>query len=252
MFWRYIDAGSPLFEKDSIYHDTIFRFYEKIDRLIGEILHNLAQDTTLIVVSDHGFNAFHKAVNLNRWLLENNYLFLKEGVAESKELFESVDWSKTKAYALGFGGIYLNRIGREYYGIVKDSELVDLKQKIIMGLEQLQDPETQEFAVNKVYDQKDIFEGPYTNLAPDLFVGFNRGFRASWQTALGGVPGVLIEKNKRKWSGDHLMDPAFVPGVIFMNKDLGLRNPAITDIAPAICKYFDLSESFKESQGDSF
>ncbi len=244
MFWRYLDPQHPLYEKSSLYQDTVFRYYEKLDRIIGDVLRSIGKEATLIVLSDHGFNSFRRAVHLNRWLLENGYLFLKEGINESKEFFEDVDWSKTKAYALGFGGIYLNRAGREYYGIVNESEAQDLKQEIIKGLKEFRDPKTGQMIVNKVYDGKEVFQGPYVkNDAPDLFVGFNAGFRASWQTALGGVPNLLIEDNKRKWSGEHLIDPALVPGVVFINKKKKLRDPSIVDIAPSILDLFHISKS---------
>lgn len=250
MFWRYIDTQHPLYEKDSLYKDTIFKYYEKIDQIIGEVLKNLDKDTTLIVLSDHGFNSFRRAVHLNHWLLENGYLFLKQGIKESKEFFEDVDWSKTKAYALGFGGVYLNRIGREYYGIVGESEAKELKQAIKDKLEQLCDPQTNEPVVKNVYMQEDIFQGPYANDAPDLFVGFNAGYRASWQTALGVVPNVLIEDNKKKWSGEHLVDYLLVPGVVFINKKSDFKNSAMIDIAPTLLGIFNI-EKPREMHGNT-
>ncbi|MCM8774400.1 MAG: alkaline phosphatase family protein [Candidatus Omnitrophica bacterium] len=242
MFWRYIDHRHPIYDPDSSYRDTIFRYYEKIDGIIGEISNYLDEDTILIVLSDHGFSPFRRVVHLNRWLFENGYLFLKEGVGESKEFFEDVDWSKTKAYALGFGGIYLNRIDREYYGIVDELEVKSLKQKIIMGLRELRDPETGEKVVNNIYDTEKIYRGPYLKDAPDLFVGFNIGFRASWQTALGGMPAMLVEDNKRKWSGDHLIDPTLVAGVIFSNKKIELKSISILDIAPTVLSLFGINK----------
>jgi len=243
MFWRYIDTQHPLYEKESLYKDTIFRYYEKIDQIIGEILKNLDKNTTLIVLSDHGFSSFRKAVHLNRWLLQNEYLSLKEGRKEGREFFEDMDWSKTKAYALGFGGIYLNRIGREYSGIVSEQEAKNLKQEIAKRLRQSLDPKTGETVVRNVYEQEDVFKGTYMNDAPDLFVGFNRGYRASWQTALGSVPQPLIEDNRKKWSGDHLIDSDLVPGVIFSNKEMDLKDASITDIAPAILGLFNAPHS---------
>ncbi len=71
---------------------------------------------------------------------------------------------------------------------------------------------------------------------PDLFIGFNIGYRASWQTALGAAPEGLIEDNLKKWSGDHLFDPALVPGVLFMNKKTSDNSPSIYDITPTILK----------------
>lgn len=248
MFWRYLDPQHSLYEKDSLYQDTIFKYYEKIDRIIGDVLKNLDKDTTLIVLSDHGFNSFRRSIHLNRWLLENRLLFLNPGINESKEFFENVDWSKTKAYALGFGGIYLNRMGREYYGIVTESEIQEIKQVIINGLKQLRDPQNGEFVIRSVYPQEEIFQGSYLKDAPDLFVGFNAGYRASWQTALGGVPNLLIDDNKRKWSGDHLMDSSLVPGLMFTNRKVTLNCPSIIDIAPTILSLFNIDKP-KQMQG---
>jgi predicted AlkP superfamily phosphohydrolase/phosphomutase len=173
---------------------------------------------------------------------------LRGGEDESKEFFENVDWFKTKAYALGFGGIYLNKAGREYSGIVKESEAQSLKEAIIKGLKQLRDPDTGELIINNVYDGNNVFDGRYMGEAPDLFVGFNAGFRASWQTALGGVSNVLIEDNRRKWSGEHLIDPVLVPGVIFVNKKINLDNPSIIDISVTILDLFSIAKP-DEMQG---
>ncbi len=249
MFWRYLDPRHPLYERDSLYRDTVFKYYEKIDRIIGNVLKGNDKDTTLIILSDHGFSSFRRAVDLNRWLLENRYLYLKEKATEGRELFGDVDWSRTKAYALGFGGIYLNKAGREYCGIVNESEVSQLKGEIIKGLKELRDPKTGETAVKNIYTGGEIFRGPYANDGPDLFVGFNAGFRASWQTALGGMAPVLIEDNPKKWSGDHLIDSSLVPGVIFINKKIDFRSPSITGIASSILGLFDIPKPDEMSEG---
>jgi predicted AlkP superfamily phosphohydrolase/phosphomutase len=253
MFWRYIDSGHPLYEAGSKYRETIFEYYGKIDQVLGEVLEGLGQDTVLIVLSDHGFSSFRRAVHLNRWLLENGFLSLKEGVSQAEEFFEGVDWSNTRAYALGFGGIYLNRAGREGKGIVTDAQVAGLKREISARLKAWRDPQTNDAVVKNVYFSEEVFAGPYSQQAPDLFVGFNAGYRASWQTALGGLPQALIEDNRKRWSGDHLIDSALVPGVIFANKELGLDQPGIVDIAPLVLGLFDIDkpqrtprESFEE------
>lgn len=243
MFWRYIDPKHPLYEAKSRYQETIFSYYEKMDQILGDILKKTDKDTTLIVLSDHGFTSFRKAAHLNRWLLENGFLFLKEDKDESPEFFEDVDWSKTKAYALGFGGIYINLSGREKYGIVDEKDKREVKSQIVEKLSKWQDPSTGENVIKQVYDGEKIFTGPYAKTGPDLFVGFDSGFRASWQTALGGAPKLLIEDNKKKWSGDHLVDPSLVPGVIFINKKVKLNEPYIYDVAPAVLRFFGISDS---------
>jgi len=241
MFWRYLDAKHPLHEDSLAYKDTIFKYYERIDRILGEILKRIDKDTVLIVLSDHGFASFRKSINLNRWLLDNDYLKLKEGKKEGGEFFEDVDWSKTRAYSLGFGGIYLNKAGRESFGIVPESEVKALKQEIASGLKKIADPLTAEKAIQDVYFQENIFQGAYVKEAPDLFVGFSDGFRASWQTALGAAPQALFEDNQKKWSGDHLIDSSIVPGVLFVNRKVKLNNPSIIDIVPTMLDYFGIS-----------
>ena len=76
--------------------------------------------------------------------------------------------------------------------------------------------------------------GPHTGDAPDLLVHFAAGYRASWATALGGAGGGHFEDNTRKWAGDHIIDPAFVPGVLLMNRPFRTDRPRLLDLAPTI------------------
>lgn len=242
MFWRYTDPQSPLYEKDSPYSQVILDYYKKIDAIIGEALKNVSSDTTVLVISDHGFNSFRKSVNLNHWLMENGYLYLKKNVTESKGFLDDIDWSKTKAYSIGFGGIYLNKKGRESEGILTEEEAQSLKLEIKKSLLKLKDSKNQP-AINNIYLQEEVFKGTYSDDAPDLFVGFAKGFRTSWKTAIGGVASGLIEDNKKKWSGDHLIDPVLVPGVIFINRKIKINTPSIIDIAPTLLNIFDSEET---------
>ena len=194
------------------------------------------REDTLIVLSDHGFNTFRRAAHINSWLRENGYLQLQSPYAESgKELLLDIDWSKTKAYAIGFGAIYINQQGREKYGIVKPGEETELlKEEISKKLKEWTDDKYNKAVVSDVYKREDIFWGECASQTPDLYVGFNIGYRASWQTALGAVPSELIEDNLKKWSGSHLFDPKLIPGVIFSNKKITKEKPSIYDITPTI------------------
>jgi len=241
MFWKNIGSRNP-------YENTVYEYYVKIDGIIGAILKGLDKDTIMIILSDHGFNSFQKAVHLNRWLMENNFLFLNGGKTEGEDFFKDVDWTRTRAYALGFGGIYINKKGRESKGIVLPQEEALLKKEIASGLKLWLDPATQKNIIKDVYAKEDIFNGPHSDSAPDLFVGFNAGYRASWQTALGGAPEELMEDNNKKWSGDHLMDPSIVPGILFINKKTDLKDPNIIDLAPTVLKLFNISD-YKKMDG---
>lgn len=240
MFWRYIDSKHPLFEENAPleYREIIQEFYVKMDEVLGMAMDNIGKDDLLIVLSDHGVDTFRRAVHINSWLRKNGYLKLKDpNAASGAELLEDIDWSKTKAYAIGFGAIYINQKNREAHGIVasgKETEL--LKQKLSGELKNWYDEKYNQPIINNVYKNEEIFKGDYIDEAPDLYIGFNKGYRASWQTALGAVPERLIEDNLKKWSASHLFDPVLVPGVIFTNRVMTKERPSIYDITPTILK----------------
>ncbi len=240
MFWRYIDPQHPLYDPKAPqeYKDMIKTWYIKIDSLLGEVMQKITDKDTLIVLSDHGFNTFRRAVHINSWLRANGYLALKNNLAEGAPLLADVDWPKTRAYSVGFGAIYLNIKGREGKGIVDPKDAKKLKMEIAARLKEWRDEKYGELAsasvIHEVYKNEDIFKGPFAKDAPDLYVGFNIGYRASWQTALGAVPAALIEDNLKKWSGDHLFDPHLVPGVFFSSRQMGKKPLSLYDITPLI------------------
>ena len=246
MFWSYTDPEHPLYRQDSPdeYKHQIEKWYKKIDSVLGSVMSQLELHDTLIVLSDHGFNTFRRSVHLNKWLKDNGYLFLKNPyIEEGAELLVDIDWSKTKAYAIGFGAIYINQKGREASGIVEQGpETEALKKEISEKLIGLRDDKYDEQVISKVYDRKDIFKGRYSELTPDLYVGFNKGYRASWQTALGAVPNVSIEDNLKNWSGTHLIDPDLVPGVVLSNKKITKKSPSLYDITPTILRITGYSD----------
>jgi len=199
----------------------ISTWYEKMDEVLGRVMEHVGPNDTLLVLSDHGFDTYRRTVHVNSWLRDNGLLELKDvGALTGEPLLKSIDWAKTKAYSIGFGSIYLNKQGREAQGIVFGKEEQDLLTKIVSGLESWVDSKYDERVVNKMYRGADVYKGPHVKDAPDLVIGFNAGYGASWQTALGAVPSELIEDNLRKWSGSHLFDPVLVDGVLFSNRPL--------------------------------
>jgi predicted AlkP superfamily phosphohydrolase/phosphomutase len=136
-------------------------------------------------------------------------------------------------------GIYINQQGREAKGIVPPGEAAALRAEIIHKLTGLMDPERQRRAVFEVHDCHREYSGPYAGNGPDVIVGYEKGYRASWENAVGRIDGPLFRDNDRPWSGDHCVDPALVPGVLLVNRRLkdGL-NPSILDFAPTILRLF--------------
>lgn len=242
MFYRYLEPDHPANRgKDTErFRDAILRVYRRADATVGRVLENLRPDDMLMVVSDHGFQSFRRGVNLNSWLRDQGLLHLKDGATTCGDWFEQVDWTRTKAYAFGLGGIYINQRGREAQGIVNPgAEAQAVKEQIIQGLSGLQDPETGQVAIRQVFDAAAVHSrGPYQAANLDLIVGYDRGYRASWECATGRVTPAVFSDNTRSWSGDHCVDPRLVPGVLFSNRAVRAEDPGIEDLAPTILALF--------------
>ena len=243
MFWRYMEEGHPAAEgiENPEHANAIEELYKHNDALIGRVLDKIRPDDVLLVISDHGFTSFRRGINLNAWLLQEGYLVLKEGTDGSTEWLRDVDWSKTRAYALGLTGMYLNIKGREAEGIVEPGqEAAALKAEIIEKMSGLKDTEKDEVGINELFDTSMLYEGPYQRNAPDFIVGYNHGYRVSWDCASGMISGPVFEDNIKAWSGDHGIDPRLVPGVLFSNHPIDTEDPAIIDIAPTVLRLFGI------------
>jgi predicted AlkP superfamily phosphohydrolase/phosphomutase len=241
MFWRYTEDGHPAAAgKDPGPHkDAIERHYLHNDAFVGEVMGRLRQGDMLMVLSDHGFTSFRRGVNVNAWLLANGYLKLKPGADGKAEWLADVDWSGTKAYALGLAGLYLNVKDREAHGIVAPGEEARaLKAELVARLSGLRDEEKSEIGVREAFDTGALYQGPYVREAPDLLIGYNAGYRASWDCATGVVAGPTFEDNTKAWSGDHTVDPRLVPGVLFCTHPVDVEDPGLIDVAPTVLKLF--------------
>ena len=226
------------------FDDELLEIYKGVDVAIGEAMAKAGPDTTLMVISDHGFAKFDRAAHLNTWLLHEGFLTLDDPTnMGDEELFAHVDWSRTQAYALGLNGIYLNMEGRESGGIVSGFEKQKVRNAISKRLLEFKDEKTGELVVSKVYFPETAFQGKNLRNSPDLFVGFRRGYRASWQTALGAVPRNLIDDNTQAWIGDHCMAADQVPGVLLSNRKIRAKEPQLYDITSTILKEFGLANT---------
>ena len=243
MFWRYLDKSHPALKaaRPELSDQVLEDLYKKMDDLVGRVRAGLDSRSALIVMSDHGFKSFRRGVNLNSWLYLNGYLKLTEGKMASDEWFRDVDWERTKAYALGLGGLYINQKGREAGGIVTaGEESRALKQELMSKLNGLRDEAAAATAITEVYDREKVYAGPYAANAPDLIIGYNQGFRASWDGVTGKVDTTVFEDNTKAWSGDHCIDPRQVPGVFFFSRKTEAKAPSIMDVAPTVLTLFGL------------
>lgn len=239
MFFRYLEPDHPANRGRDVTHHAaaVEEMYRRMDTLVGETMQHVDGNTALFVISDHGFKSFRRGVNLNAWLEREGLLVTLDGAAPG-EYLSAIDWSRTRAYALGLGGIFLNQKGRERNGIVEAAEVEPLKRRIVDGLIALEDGGVH--CIRRVVDVAAEWDGPYRTMGPDLIPGYENGYRVSWDCAKGAVRPELFEDNTKRWSGDHCVDSEIVPGVLFSNLKLDRRAAQLIDMGPTILQLFGI------------
>ena len=257
MFWRYRDPKHPLYTPEGAkqWGRAVENSYVKMDEIIGKAMAALGEEDLLMVISDHGFHSFRTGFSLNTWLVRNGYLTLKgqtdPATAYTKKKYMSdFDWSKTRAYGLGLGSMFLNLEGRERDGVVSTEEAPALLKEIQSKLLAVVDPQTGEKVMGGVYLQSDVYTGRAEKDAPDIQLGFAEGYQMAKPSAAGAAPPDVLSPNTSKWSGDHAAsDVAITPGILFSNKPLG-KEPSILDIGVTALSHLKLSVP-KEFEGKS-
>ncbi|MCC6466620.1 MAG: alkaline phosphatase family protein [Planctomycetes bacterium] len=253
MMWRHMDAAHPAHDPTApprLRH-AIRDFYERYDALLGKVLERLPRGALLLLCSDHGFAPFYRSVNVNRWLIDQGYLVLKRdtGKVTMEHLFdnragyyEPYDWSRTRAYALGLNTIYLNLRRREPQGVVEPgAEAEKLRNQIMDKLRALRDDPAHggKPVFHGVWRREEVWQGPRIGEAGDILLGYDWGYRVSWQTTLGGANEPVIADNLKNWSGDHCsFDPALVPGVVLCNRPLAAPRLRLVDAGLTVLEYF--------------
>lgn len=282
MMWRHADAKHPFHDErfaaedsstwsgrpTSTWKDVIHDLYLGMDPIVGRAMERMPADTLLVVMSDHGFAPYYRKLSLNTWLWENGYLVLKDGFAKEKprndpefravEVFHKhghagvVDWTKTRAYGIGFNGLYLNLAGREQddatteddeKGIVKPGAEADaLLREIKAKLEALVDPKNGEHPVLRCDLARDVYHGARVDDAPDMLVGYASGYDCSDQSALGRVTANVLDDNLGgTFNGSHLMAPDVVPGVLMTNGTVDGEDHRLEDLTVELLRRYGIA-----------
>ena len=181
-------------------HDPeLLAVYREVDAEIGKVM-RAQPEAQLIVMSDHGFAAFDRAVHLNTWLRDRGL----------------------PAYAIGLNGLYL-----------KQRNALDSVRAALLAF---RDPLNGRAVVETLEATRPSKEN--AAVAPDAIVGYAIGYRASWQTALGETGNSEVEDNNDAWIADHCINARDVPGVLFTAPSIPMNDPGLEDLASAILREF--------------
>jgi predicted AlkP superfamily phosphohydrolase/phosphomutase len=247
MLWRHADPkypgrGHPARDPAiaAAHAHDIEGFYQDVDAALGRVRERLPEGTRLLAMSDHGFQPYTRKFHLNAWLRDRGYLVLADGARTGRVGLDDVDWSRSRAYGIGFNGLYLNLAGRESRGIVRPEESDALLAEIAAALEAERDPATGQPVVLRAYPAREAFHGERASEGPDLVVGYNQDYSGSDPSTLGEITEAVLEDNTSRWSGNHLIDPRLVPGVLLVNGPLADGDHDLTDVTVSILDHYGL------------
>jgi predicted AlkP superfamily phosphohydrolase/phosphomutase len=242
MFWRTMDPRHPMYDAKLArdYGSAIEDCYREADVLVGQAMEATDSSTCLIVMSDHGFAPFYRNFQVNAWLAANGYLVGLEPWKENPSLLENADWSQTVAYGMGFNGVYVNVAGREGRGSVPAGERLTVARKLARELRQVRDPGTGQPVIDSVSVSDEVYRSNIRGRAPDLIIGYARGYRCGDDSVLGEAAGPVVSDNLDKWSGDHCIDRDAVPGVLLTNREIRADHPDLTDLTVSVLAEFGL------------
>lgn len=241
MLLRTMNPTHPLYDPNASpqVKNAVPDMYKAMDEVLGKTLAKMDNRSTLFILSDHGFSPFIREFNVSTWLVENGFTAVTDKNRYHKSIFfDYVDWQRTKAYVIGINSIYINIDGREMHGSVLPSERDKIVAEIIHKLRKVKDPQTGKRVIVNAYDTKEIYSGPQLNLAPDIVIGYDKGYRISDSSVLGKFPKEIFSNRTDKWSSDHCMHPDIVPGVLLCNREIKKNAPGLWDLAPSILERF--------------
>ena len=216
-FWEEMEQGHAK------YGPAFLEFYKRVDHVLGEVRSWLDEDTTLIVLSDHGFCSIKQEVYVNTWLHGAGYLqYAKEGPQSLADMAPS-----SVAYSLDPGRIFLNVRGREPGGrIAPGDEYERMRREIAEAALGMLDPATREPMVERVYTREELYHGPCAEAAPDLVIAMRDGYD----------PKGSFGKPALTFKGPSLVGMHTTPDALLYMRGLRQfgRRPYIADAAPTI------------------
>lgn len=235
--WHLLDSTHPRYsaDLDAPMSNLLYGFYAALDDAVGRLVAGTDERTTVIVLSDHGFQSAVWQFRVNEWLAEHGWLHWQTGrsrleraarrldrpwvrhlrkrlVKDISRHFSAfapggtIDWSRTKAFSSWNAqqGIRLNVQGREPQGVVAEgAEYERLCRDIQLALREASEPQTGLPAVDQIWKRDALYEGPHSEAMPDIAFTLRPGFASSPVE-----PGLWTALS---WaSGDHSLQGMFV------------------------------------------
>jgi predicted AlkP superfamily phosphohydrolase/phosphomutase len=239
-FWKFTDPTHSKYQAGNQWEDVIRDYYVYVDDQIGQLLREVPEDATILVVSDHGAKCMDGGICINEWLIRQGYLVLREYPKKPTRFADlAVDWAKTKAWSEGgyYARVFLNVQGREPSGIIPQSEYERFREHLAREIEAIPDEKGQPIGT-RVLKPQDLYRR-VNGVAPDLFAYFGQlRWRSVGTVGLGAVQ--TFENDTGPDDANHAEEGIFVlagpgvrPGAVWHQGQL-------MDVAPTLLKLFHL------------
>jgi predicted AlkP superfamily phosphohydrolase/phosphomutase len=203
-------------ETDRLHHFFLDRrcepdfvaFYQRLDELICELYgttrKEFGDDFLFLILSDHGFVPLKKEVNLNVCLQETGILTLDN----NKEYYQGIA-PGTIAFAMDPGRIYVHYEDKFPNGHIKTREKRSVRKALKTLFSNLKDGDGSK-PIRKIYEKEEIYDGPYTDAAPDLLLMANDGFGLKGNLRKHKVFSNDIFTGMHSWHNAILVAPEYV------------------------------------------
>jgi predicted AlkP superfamily phosphohydrolase/phosphomutase len=239
--WSFFDPSHRKYEKGNPYENAIENYYRFVDGQIGELIPLLGDETTVLVVSDHGAKRMEGGVCINEWLIREGYLRLLEQPPSGTPMSKvRIDWSKTSAWGEGgyYSRIFINVEGREPAGIVPLARYEFVRDELKQKLQEMHNDRGQLMGT-VVHKPQDIYRA-VRGIAPDLVALFgNLSWRSVGSVGTGAI--LTFENDTGPDDANHSQHGIFIlkrPGLPTASRLEGLH---LLDVAPTILSEFGLS-----------
>jgi predicted AlkP superfamily phosphohydrolase/phosphomutase len=239
-FWKFMDPDHPRHEPGNPWEKVIFDYYCYVDSQIGELLEEIPEDATILVVSDHGAKPMDGGICINEWLIEQGYLVLKEYPAKPTRFAElAVDWARTRAWSEGgyYARVFLNVKGREPEGLIAPSEYESFRDRLGREIEAIPDDQGRPIGT-RVLKPQQLYR-KLNGVAPDLFAYFGQ---LRWRSV--GTVGLkslhTFENDTGPDDANHAEEGIYILAGPGIPEGKQWHGGQLMDIAPTLLKLFGL------------
>jgi len=247
-FWKYMDSKHPRYDANAPeeFKQAIFDIYKNLDKKIDALKKNIDSDTTLLLMSDHGFGPLYYGVSINNWLMNEGFMNLKETRPTRFRHWmfrRGVNYYNLLKLTKLTKALKLSKQTQKAALFTPKSSLADLINKFFLTnkdidwnrtVDELKDPNNNNIIYDKIYRKKEAY--PLSRVEDDtpdvLFYNTEMKYLIDKFFMFGNTKLVSLHP---LWSATHRHDGIFLASSNNqIRKAANIGKASICDIAPTV------------------